>query len=175
MSLIGELLDAERQGWQALTSAQGASYYREHLADDAVMVFSSGVMTRAEALEAMASAPPWSSFEILDSQVVEADAGQRRVGVSRRRATSRPTGIRGDDHERLCAYGWRLEAGRPPPDTGVAKPSTPAKRARGEPHAASRSLRDSPRARGSRILASARGVSFRPSSSGSSPLTANPL
>jgi hypothetical protein len=39
-----------------------------------------------------------------------------------------------------------VEAGRPPPDTGVAKPSTPAKRARGEPHAGSRSLRDSPRA-----------------------------
>jgi hypothetical protein len=71
MSLMRELLDAEREGWQALTSAQGVGYYREHLADDAVMVFSSGVMTRAEALEAMASAPPWSSFEILDPQVVE--------------------------------------------------------------------------------------------------------
>jgi hypothetical protein len=35
------------------------------------MVFSSGVMSRAEALEAMASAPPWSSFEILNPQVVE--------------------------------------------------------------------------------------------------------
>jgi hypothetical protein len=71
MSLLGELLDAERQGWQALTSAEGPSYYREHLADHAVMVFSSGVMSRADALEAMASAPPWSSFEILDPQVVE--------------------------------------------------------------------------------------------------------
>jgi hypothetical protein len=68
MSLIAELLDAEREGWQALTSAGGASHYREHLADDAVMVFSSGVMSRAEALEAMASAPPWSSFEILNPQ-----------------------------------------------------------------------------------------------------------
>jgi hypothetical protein len=54
-----------------LTSAEGASYYREHLTDDAVMVFSSGVMTRAEALEAMASAPPWSRFEIVDPHVVE--------------------------------------------------------------------------------------------------------
>jgi hypothetical protein len=57
MSLMRELLDAERQGWHALMSAEGARYYREHLTDDAVMVFSSGVMTRAEALEAMASAP----------------------------------------------------------------------------------------------------------------------
>ena len=71
MSLMRELLDAERQGWHALSSAKGASYYREHLTDDAVMVFSSGVMTRAQALEAMASAPPWSSFEILNPRVVE--------------------------------------------------------------------------------------------------------
>ena len=162
MSLLGELLDAERQGWQALTSAEGASYYREHLADHAVMVFSSGVMSRADALEAMASAPPWSSFEILDPQVVELtpDSGVLVYRAVAQRADQPVYKAMITSVFVRAAGVWKL--GRPPPDTGVAKPSTPAKRARGEPHAGSRSLRDSPRAQGSRIMASARGVSVVP-------------
>ncbi len=71
MPLPSDLVDAEREGWQALTTSEGADYYERHLTVTAIMAFPSGVMTRSEALTAMRSAPPWSSFEILGPRVVE--------------------------------------------------------------------------------------------------------
>jgi hypothetical protein len=71
MPLPSELIDAEREGWHALTTAEGADYYERHLTATAIMAFSSGLMTRSEALDAMRSTPPWSSFEILEPRVVE--------------------------------------------------------------------------------------------------------
>jgi hypothetical protein len=72
-----ELIEAEREGWLALTTTDGADYYERHLTATAMMGFASGVMSRSDAIEAMKSAPPWSSFEIIDPQVVEltADSG----------------------------------------------------------------------------------------------------
>jgi uncharacterized protein DUF4440 len=71
LPLDSELIEAEREGWQALTTTEGADYYERHLAATALMCFPSGVMTRPEALEAMRSARPWSSFEMIDPRVVE--------------------------------------------------------------------------------------------------------
>jgi hypothetical protein len=58
-----ELIALERRGWEALSSDGGGAYYREHLADDAVMAFGFGVLSREQALAAMASAPPGATFE----------------------------------------------------------------------------------------------------------------
>ncbi len=84
-----ELVELEREGWEALTSARGGEYYREHLADDALMAFPFGVMTRDAAIEAMESAPPWSTFEIEDPQVV---ALTEDSGVVVYRATAQRAG-----------------------------------------------------------------------------------
>ena len=65
-----ELVELEREGWEALAAGRGGEYYREHLADDALMAFSFGVMSRDAAIEAMESAPPWATFEIADPRVV---------------------------------------------------------------------------------------------------------
>jgi len=65
-----DLIEAEREGWHALTTTEGADYYERHLAADAMMAFPSGVMTRSDALDAIRSAAPWSSFEILDPRLV---------------------------------------------------------------------------------------------------------
>jgi hypothetical protein len=65
-----DLISLERQGWQALTTEHGASYYRDHLADDAVMAFPFGVISRSQAIEAIAAAPPWSRYELTDAKVI---------------------------------------------------------------------------------------------------------
>ncbi len=70
MNLEETLIEAERDGWSALTTPAGGAYYREHLADDALMAFAFGVLDREQAIEAMQSAPPWAEFEMRDPRVV---------------------------------------------------------------------------------------------------------
>ncbi len=70
MDGLAHLVDLERLGWEALSSGDGGRYYSEHLTSDAVMAFSFGVLTRQQALEAMASAPAWSTYDMQDPQVV---------------------------------------------------------------------------------------------------------
>lgn len=83
-----ELVALEREGWVALSSAGGADYYREHLADGALMAFSSGVIDRRRALEAIESTPPWSRHDITDVQVLR--LGQEAAVVVYRVRASRP-------------------------------------------------------------------------------------
>lgn len=76
MTLEQTLVDLERAGWEALTKpGAGARFYDEHLADDALMVFGFGVLDRAQALEAMGAAPPWSWFRIEEPRVLELGDG----------------------------------------------------------------------------------------------------
>lgn len=70
MRLEQELIEVEREGWRALSSSGAGDYYREHLTENAVMAFGFGVISRDEAIEAMDSAPPWSSFELRAPRVV---------------------------------------------------------------------------------------------------------
>ena len=70
MSDLDHLIDLERQGWDALSSGAGGTYYREHLTDDAVMAFPFGVLTRQDTIAAMESAPPWATYDIQDPRVI---------------------------------------------------------------------------------------------------------
>src|SRR5690349_9802119 len=72
-----ELIEVERRGWDALCSPGGADYYRQHLTEDALMAFPFGVLTRREALDAIADAAPWSRYEMTATRVVSlgAEAG----------------------------------------------------------------------------------------------------
>jgi uncharacterized protein DUF4440 len=70
MDLEETLIAAEREGWTALTTADGGAYYREHLAANALMAFPFGVIDRDQAIEAIESAPPWAEFELRDPRVV---------------------------------------------------------------------------------------------------------
>jgi hypothetical protein len=65
-----ELLEIEHEGWRALSTAEGAAYYAGRLADDALMAFPFGLLDRAQALQAMAEAAPWRTYEIRDAIVV---------------------------------------------------------------------------------------------------------
>ena len=69
------VLALERAGWQALSGPSGADFYDRVMAKAAVMVFPSGVMQRAEALDAIRGATPWSSFELDDERVTQPSDG----------------------------------------------------------------------------------------------------
>lgn len=113
MGLTDELVAAEREGWEALSTDGGADHYREHLAPDAVMAFPFGVLGRAEAIAAMEAAPPWSSFALRDPRAVALgdDAGVLVYAVRARRDGQEPyeavvssTFVRGPDGGWLLAF-----------------------------------------------------------------------
>jgi hypothetical protein len=64
------LRDLEEEGWAALSSGRGVEFYNEHFVADGVMVFPTGAYTRAQALEGIAAAPPWSEYELRNLQVL---------------------------------------------------------------------------------------------------------
>lgn len=65
-----EFLALEREGWNGLSSSRGAGYYRGHRSEDALMAFPFGVVDRTQAIDAIASAQPWSRHEITSPRVV---------------------------------------------------------------------------------------------------------
>jgi hypothetical protein len=69
--LANEIEALERNGWKALSGPDGVGYNEHVMADDGLMVFPSGPMTKTEALGAIAGAPPWQAFELSDVQVVD--------------------------------------------------------------------------------------------------------
>ncbi len=68
--LLRLLLDMEERGWRALSDGTGADFYERCLTDDAIMVFSFGVLDRGGSIEAMRQAPRWSTFEIQHPNLV---------------------------------------------------------------------------------------------------------
>ena len=92
MDLEETLIEAERAGWSALTTAEGGAYYRDRLAENALMAFPFGVIDREQAIEAMESAPPWAEFEMRDPRVVALteDSGVVVYSVVARRAGEEP-------------------------------------------------------------------------------------
>jgi hypothetical protein len=53
MSLAQRLIALEHEGWAALVAGAGGRYYREHLAEDALMALPFGVLSRTATIEAM--------------------------------------------------------------------------------------------------------------------------
>jgi hypothetical protein len=62
------------------------------MTEDALMAFPFGVMDKEEALSAMASAPPWSHYELQDPRVVPLgpDSGVVTYSVTARREGQEP-------------------------------------------------------------------------------------
>jgi hypothetical protein len=71
VTLLETLVDLEHRGWQALSSSGGRAFYDEILTTDAAMVFPGAVLDRAQSLDAIASADPWSEYRIEDPRLVE--------------------------------------------------------------------------------------------------------
>ena len=89
MTLERELLELEDAGWDALSSDRGASFYRDNMADDGLMVFPGVVMNKADALAAIAFAKPWSEHRISDVAVRALDTDAALIAY---RATAQREG-----------------------------------------------------------------------------------
>ena len=66
-----EIEALERAGWDALTGPEGAAFYERWMADDGLMVFPGAVMDKAAAVNAIAAAEPWTSYQLNDVRVIE--------------------------------------------------------------------------------------------------------
>lgn len=67
------LVDLERKFW-----LNGADFYREHLADEFLMLFPGiGVMGRDEAIQGIEAGPRWTGVEIGDARVLDLGPGTR--------------------------------------------------------------------------------------------------
>lgn len=68
MSVRDELIELERRFWE---SAGDPVFYQDRFADDGVMAFHVGVMTKADVVASMVGAPEWASYTIDDPVVIE--------------------------------------------------------------------------------------------------------
>ena len=94
-SLAQELIQVERRGWDALCSGNAATYYREHLTEDALMAFPFGLMDREESLSAMAAAEPWSRYDMQAPRVISLGPRRRCRRVRRDSAARRAGAVLG--------------------------------------------------------------------------------
>lgn len=69
------LLDLERKGWDSLCDSTGDAFYGQTMTEDAVMVLANGdVMDRATVVAALGQAPPWRTYDISDTRLIETGA-----------------------------------------------------------------------------------------------------
>lgn len=70
---LDSLITLERQGWDALCTSQGGTFYGNLMTEDAVMVLVNGaVLGRDEIAGSLNQAPPWDSYEISEPRLVNA-------------------------------------------------------------------------------------------------------
>jgi hypothetical protein len=68
---LENLMDLERQGWEALSSATGGDFYGRLMTDAGLMVLVNGmVLGRATIAATLNDAPAWASFEITAEKLV---------------------------------------------------------------------------------------------------------
>jgi hypothetical protein len=63
--LDSKLWGLERQFWLG-----GVNVYREHLADDSLMVFPAMILTKSQTVESIARGSRWTSVRFIDQRVV---------------------------------------------------------------------------------------------------------
>ena len=64
------LIALERAGWEALTGGRGVAFYQEVFLDEGLMLFPVGTFGKADALQALATAPPWARYELRQLRVL---------------------------------------------------------------------------------------------------------
>ncbi|HWB65462.1 MAG TPA: nuclear transport factor 2 family protein [Mycobacteriales bacterium] len=115
MAACDDLLELEREGWQALTAGgeSAARFYDEHLAAEVLMLFPGGLVIddRKQVVESMGGSP-WVSFELSDERVLELGdcavvayrATAERAGADPYTALSNSTYVREGGTWRLAVH-----------------------------------------------------------------------
>lgn len=65
-----ELLDLEREGWDALVAGTGGDYYRDAMTEDAVM-FGPGFLVDRDAIAESLAGTGWDEYELAEPRRVD--------------------------------------------------------------------------------------------------------
>jgi uncharacterized protein DUF4440 len=65
------LIALERAGWQALAAGRGVAFYQDVLLDEGLMIFPVGAFGKGDALQGLASAPPWDTYDLRSIRVLQ--------------------------------------------------------------------------------------------------------
>lgn len=85
---LSDLLDLERQGWDALCASTGSDFYGRIMTADGVMVLVNGtVLDRDGVVASLDGAPAWSAYDLGAPRLV--DLGEEAVGLVYRATASR--------------------------------------------------------------------------------------
>ena len=105
---LGTLLQLERDGWDALSSQTGGTFYGDLMTDDAGMVLVNGmVMDQPTIASTMNQAPVWDRYDIRDARVIP-------LGTASAALVYNATAMRGaDTFEALMTSTYTLVGGRP--------------------------------------------------------------
>lgn len=72
---LNSLLSLEHQGWDALCSSRGGTFYGELMTEDSVMVLVNGmVLDQDTVASTLDQAPPWSEFRLGEARLVQTGA-----------------------------------------------------------------------------------------------------
>lgn len=63
-----EIIELEERFWEA---AGNPEFYEEHFADDGAIALPIGVMDKTSVVDAMASAQPWTGYELTDPAFID--------------------------------------------------------------------------------------------------------
>ncbi|GIG68362.1 nuclear transport factor 2 family protein [Phytomonospora endophytica] len=112
MSGAEELIELERRGWAALSTDAdtAASFYRELLTDDALMLFPGGLRLHGKpAILATLDTPPWDSHALTEVAVTRPgdDVGVVSYVVGAVRG-GKPYAALVSSHYIRTTEGWRL-------------------------------------------------------------------
>jgi Domain of unknown function (DUF4440) len=68
---VDRLTALERQGWEALSRGEGPDFYREILADDAIVVVPGAVLDKEQTLASWDGVAPWQWYDLVWRAVLD--------------------------------------------------------------------------------------------------------
>jgi ketosteroid isomerase-like protein len=74
-----DLMELERQGWEALAAGRGAEFYGRVMTEDAIVVVPGMVLDRAQTLASWEGTAPWREFSLTGEQVLPLGADSALV------------------------------------------------------------------------------------------------
>jgi ketosteroid isomerase-like protein len=90
---MNDLIELERQGWEALATGRGAQFYGRVMTDDAIVVVPGMVLDRAQTLASWDGMAPWNEYRLDHERVLPLGADTALVtyeAIASRQGDERP-------------------------------------------------------------------------------------